>query len=548
MLPNRSRAVILLVALFAFRLAFGLCSDLFSEDETQIYLLGLRYHSTHAWPYFGPDVVWTKSQIPGGLQALLVGLPLDVLPIPEAPYLLINLLSMGALCLFASYLSARLPSAPRWLIFGWLLTLPWTLNLSAHIMNPGYVLPASLIFFLGFFEAWPPLAIGRIRVPVAHALMGAAIAWIAQVHLSWPLLLPFAGLAFLARLREGPRAVALAAGAFGAGALVTGSVLLPTFLQFGLAPGSGSTGANLLPHWREPMSTFVKTAARILSFASFETNRFVGSGSSKQILFLWQHPWLVPLAAAVALVGIGHPVWMAVTAFRRPSAVPHWSAVRWLAFGTVALVSLSFFFVMQPAQARMYYVVAPVAFLYAAYCWTFVDSPMWRRVAAGVLTTNVLLQGGLMLARFPGASLYENRALVAEAIDTRQPDVFSHRRPYSRDASPEDVAAAAASARAPADLEIARTTLSRPLLNLTVWTLVVHNRSTSTAYRDLVCETTYYDGRGQVVEQRLESVWIVIQPGASEEIQVVDGVTWTPAITGSQVRIIGGLAVKPLGR
>ena len=165
---------------------------MFSEDETQIYLLGLKYHSTHAWPYFGPDIVWTKSQIPGALQALLSGLPLDVVALPEAPYVLINLLSMGALCLFASYLSARLPTTPRWLIFGWLLTLPWTLNYSTHIMNPGYVLPASLMFFLGFFEAWPSLRIGRVGIPLAHALMGAAIAWIAQVHMSWTLLLPSA--------------------------------------------------------------------------------------------------------------------------------------------------------------------------------------------------------------------------------------------------------------------------------------------------------------------------------------------------------------------
>jgi len=540
--------VVALVALFGFRLAFGLCSDLFSEDETQIYLLGLRYHATHSWPYFGPDVVWTQSQIPGGLQALLAGLPLDVAAIPEAPYVLINLLSMGALCLFASYLSARLPTAPRWLIWGWLLTLPWTLNYSTHIMNPGYVLPASLMFFLGFFEAWPPLAIGRVRVPVAHALMGAAIAWIAQVHMSWPLLLPFAGLAFLARLREGPRAVAIAAGAFALGAIATGSVLLPTFLTFGLGLGSGSTGQNFMPHWREPISTFAKTAARILSFASLETNRFVASGSSKQIIFLWQHPWLVPVAAVVAFVGIAHPVWMALTAFRRRSPLRDWSTVRWLTVGTIALVSLSFFFVVQPAQARMYYVVAPVAFVYAAYSWTFLDSPAWRRVAGAVLTINVLFQTGLMVARFPGASLYLDRALVARAIETRQSDIFSHRRSFSRDPSPEDLAAVGASAQAPADLEITRATLSKPVLNLTAWTLVIHNRSAGTAYRDLVCETTYSDGAGREVARHQESVWVVIQPGASADVQVIDGVTWSQAIAGSEARIISALAVKPAGR
>ena len=53
-----------LAVLFAFRLLFGLSREFFFEDETQIYLMGLRYHATGAWPYFGPDVVWTKSEIP----------------------------------------------------------------------------------------------------------------------------------------------------------------------------------------------------------------------------------------------------------------------------------------------------------------------------------------------------------------------------------------------------------------------------------------------------------------------------------------------------
>lgn len=37
-----------LTAAFAFRLLFGLSSELFSEDDTQIFLLGLRYHATGA--------------------------------------------------------------------------------------------------------------------------------------------------------------------------------------------------------------------------------------------------------------------------------------------------------------------------------------------------------------------------------------------------------------------------------------------------------------------------------------------------------------------
>src|SRR5215470_9042726 len=169
-----------LAALFAFRLFFGLSSNVFSEDQTQIFLNGLTYYATGAWPYYGPDVTWTKSQIPGALQGLVVGLPLKVLAVPEAPYVFVNLLSMGCLCLFASYLSQRLRDVPHWLIFGWLLTLPWTLEYSTNIINTSYVLPASLVFFIGFFEAWPSFTLGRLSPVSAHFLMGLAIAWIVQ--------------------------------------------------------------------------------------------------------------------------------------------------------------------------------------------------------------------------------------------------------------------------------------------------------------------------------------------------------------------------------
>jgi hypothetical protein len=83
--------------------------------------------------------------------------------------------------------------------------LPWPLELSTHIINPSYVLPASVIFFVGFMEAWPSLRIERVPVPRAHAGMGAALGWIMQFHMSWPLLLPFIAAAFFARAREGWR-------------------------------------------------------------------------------------------------------------------------------------------------------------------------------------------------------------------------------------------------------------------------------------------------------------------------------------------------------
>ena len=77
---------IALIGLFGIlHLSLGSASNLFSEDYTQVFLLGLGYYATGVWPYFGPDVTWTSSEIPGALQSLLVGVPFHIAPVPEAP-------------------------------------------------------------------------------------------------------------------------------------------------------------------------------------------------------------------------------------------------------------------------------------------------------------------------------------------------------------------------------------------------------------------------------------------------------------------------------
>ena len=48
----------------------------------------------------------------------------------------------------------------RWLVWGWTMTVPWTLQFSTHIYNPSYVLAGAIVFFIGFFEALPALRVG----------------------------------------------------------------------------------------------------------------------------------------------------------------------------------------------------------------------------------------------------------------------------------------------------------------------------------------------------------------------------------------------------
>lgn len=186
-LNQRSRQILffsLLLLAFLVRLFVGLCSQFRDPDTKQTYLLGLKFYTTGAWPYFGPDVT-NSIQIPGALQGLVVGIPFYFLPIPEAPYLLLNILSFSSLCFFAWYCTRRLPELPKWFVWSWLLTAPWTLNLSTHIYNPSYVLPGAILFFVGAIETYPFLSQELVQRQWANFMMGLALFWIMQDWLNY---------------------------------------------------------------------------------------------------------------------------------------------------------------------------------------------------------------------------------------------------------------------------------------------------------------------------------------------------------------------------
>jgi len=544
-----TRVPLLLAVLFAFRLLFGLCSEFFTEDETQIFLLGLRYHATGHWPFFGPDVVWTKSEIPGALQALLVGVPLAVAPIPEAPFVLLNLLSFAALSALAWYTCEQLPQAPRWLIWGWFLTVPWTLQFSTHVTNPSYVLPAAVVFFLGFFETVPAFSLRRLSPPVAHAFMGAAVTWVMQIHMSWPLLLPLTLVAWSTRRADGAKRLTLNAAGFCAGALVPALVLFPTLLNYGPYAGTGGVGRNLHPHFVNPW-ILVTTLARMFSFASLEIARFIATDGPKRLEFFQRHLWLAPAAAIVWVLGVVQPLWMLIdivrSSSRWPASLPRpqWVVLRRLILGCVLLVYASYWFVIEPPQAHAFYLLSPIVLVFAAFWWTFHDSPRARQLAAGVLALNLFFHAGLAWTQWSELSLYKNRAPVAAAIRLKEPQMFAHRRAFARDGGPSALQDPARPYQPTQDIEVIDARRRAGPSGSVHWTIVVRNRSTVVAYRDLLYVTTYLDARQEVVEERHEFLKDIFQPGGTWTIDVNDGYVRSP-FADARLKIVAAEALIP---
>jgi hypothetical protein len=437
-LNQRSRRLVffsLLLLAFVFRLFFGLCSQFQDEDTKQIYLLGLKFYTTGTWPYFGPDVTNT-IQIPGALQGLVVGLPFHVLPIPEAPYLLLNILSFSSLCFFAWYCARRLPEIPKWFVWSWLLTAPWTLNLSTHIYNPSYVLPGAILFLVGAIETYPFLSHGLVPRRWANFMMGLALFWIMQFHLSWLVLVPYVALSFHFQIKELGRRVFSSIMWFGGGAIITGSFLVPTFIKYGLAAGMGSTNEavefnseNLLRH----LNIVEGVLGRFLSFASFELPRFIGANTAARLAFLKQNPWLIPFVVFLTLAGILQCIAMLVLWFRKEHTHKDWKAVKYFTLGTVVLLYFSFLFSMKSPLSHTFYVTLPVAMLYSFYCWSeFLKKSGWQKFALVFIVCGLIFDIGLAATSLRQVSIYVERAKVAEAIKAKDYRLLGERRAGAR--------------------------------------------------------------------------------------------------------------------
>jgi len=289
----------------------------------------------------------------------------------------------------------------------------------------------------------------------------------------------------------------------------------------------------------------VTILARFFSFASLEIARFIATDNAKRLMFFVDHLWLAPLAAAAWAIGIWQPIWMTREWFRRRSPHPEWPAVRWLVALTLLLLYASFWFVMEPPQAHSFYPLAPIAFLFAAYCWTFVDSPRWRRAAAAVLAINIAFHAGLAWAQAPTRSLYKNREVVAAAVRLKEPEMIGHRRPFAIGGEPFVLKDPARPFDIVRDVGFADVAHGTNSFGVAMWTVTVRNRNERVAFRDILYQTTYRDREGTVVDRRHEYLKDIFQPGDTRGVTINDGFFDQPYATAS-IEVLSAEALVPM--
>ncbi|MGH9143024.1 MAG: hypothetical protein ACRD2I_17980, partial [Vicinamibacterales bacterium] len=193
------------------------------------------------------------------------------------------------------------------------------------------------------------------------------------------------------------------------------------------------------------------------------------------------------------------------------------------------------------------YVLAPIAFLFAAFWWTFVDSPRARRIAAGVLALNIAFHAGLAWAQLPELSLYKNREVVATAIRLKSPEMFAHRRDFAIGGGPSVLSDRSRAYDPTRDFQVLESAHRKGPLGSLHWTITVQNRSEVVAFRDPLYVATYLNDRDAVVDERHERIKDIFQPGERRTIELNDGFAGPP-FRNARLRIVAAEALLPMPR
>jgi hypothetical protein len=488
-LPNRKNLTILFLAFFALRLMFGLFRAQFREtDQFQTYLIGLKTYTTGTWPWFGPDVNGMensfKSQIPGALEGLLIGLPFYLLPFPEAPFILLNILSLAGVALLAWYIVKRLPGLPYIWLFIWIAVAPWSIHESTVMINPAFTFLPSILFFIAFMESLPFFTLNLVSAGWANAGMGFSLFWIMQFHFSYVYLVPLALFSLAFQVFKEKKWMAPLF--FILGSLPMLALIVPTYMKFGLARGNVAGGFAVPFNWGN-VGEFWTILARYLSLVSFEIPRFIGENTKSRIHFLAiEHPFLLVPGGLLWPIGLLQPFFLAALWFRElrlrfqwlfwavlaglclllavsnwndapktlfltmgimaitlalgfwasrlkpEKAGPQWKELNLLLSFIFAMVYASFWFTVKMPLSHIYFLFFPLLMTYSCYCWmAFREIRAWRLAAKAFVILGVVFQVGYAIAVEPRDSIYPWWPAIKQAIDQKNYHLMGERRPES---------------------------------------------------------------------------------------------------------------------
>lgn len=424
---NKFKITALILSLFLFRTLFGLSSEFWFDDELQIYLIGLKAYTTESWPFWGPDVVYTQTQIPGALQGLLIAIPLYILPIPESPIIFLNVLSSASIVWFAFYLKRQINTLPMYFIIAWCMLLVWPMMYGTRVVNPSYVLVFAIPFFIGFFEALPKTTTNYLKPWQSFGLMGISITLLAQLHLSYVLIVALSGLAFLTywlqKINITTKAKPIVY--FGVGLFIGALTLLPTLISG--APNS-SVSSNLQLNWQNYLNAPI-ILIRYLLFSSFEISYILGGSNNQRMEFIKDQPLAIPFTTILFTVGFVLIGLMLFYLLSKNNDKPQKELKKWFLISFI-LLYVSFFFSIKGPSSHTFYVLFPMSLMVSLQSinWLINKKPELFTFLRLLIPIAIVFYTLLGIYQYKTRSLYLNRIQIQKAIDHKDYTILGNRR------------------------------------------------------------------------------------------------------------------------
>ncbi len=443
--------IISLVLRFVYGLGNGF---IHAEDHQQLYILGLKFFTTGKWPYFGPDVVYTQSQIPGALQALWIALPLWIIPIPEAPYILLTLAVVGSLSFLSWYLTRLNFSLNSDIIWLWVMTMPWSIFFGSTLLNPSYVMVYAVFFTTAFYEVIrkkdsPPIMSDQM----CYFLMGFATLSILQLHLSWVLFLPLiAGAWILGYYQQRNWAMASSRiGFFFLGVSLGGITLFPTLIHYGwnFTGGSEKNIVFYLDNYKNIHKIFFS----FLSFPSYNvaTAMINYSFDQRPQEIMTDQWWTIPFFVIPYLFGLILVGLYSLSLFgflfhhanKKDSS--KWFMIRLIMVIAILYTWLSFFFNDSGSSPHKYFLFFPLTVIYSLFILEYVWNKKWFRYI--YWTSLSLMIMGFIIISFDARYRFSNsyafhkvRDKIISAIHEKNYTIYGRTRYdyYTNQLDPEE--------------------------------------------------------------------------------------------------------------
>lgn len=422
-MKKTSTIIILILVLLALRIFIGAQINFDERDFNEIYLIGLIDAFSGNWSYWGPDVVWSHTRLPGALQGILAGLPLRLTEHYLSPLILANIISLGGLVLLAFYAKNKFSNLSIYFLIILLGIWPFGLFNGSVLLNTAYLIFTGALLFISTFELFIYREKMIFKPKIYFLIIGFSLAFTYQLHLTWVMFLPFIVVLFYLEWQRKEQSLALLFTFFLIGCLIPSSLLMPTLIKYGNYIYVG-TEDNLSIDFTKLGSVF-DLFFRYLGMATSDINisrrfiqDFTNSGPIGFIL-----AWALRIFAVIQFIAFCYSFYYIKKTIEFKKV--------WLLFALTLIMALSLFTLSDKhLTTRTYILLHPIPIWLSFYSYSFFTQYKYSKKifigSLGLLFAGALYTG---ITNYQGKqSFHFYKEKINAAIDQKNPKEFGQRR------------------------------------------------------------------------------------------------------------------------